>query len=69
MARLVHDAGPSQVSPAQTGRKGVLSNMSSRDTARRNTDPGLPEFGDGNESELSELESEQEDWVMVKSPN
>jgi endonuclease III len=25
------------------------------------TDPGLPELGDGNESELSELESEQED--------
>jgi endonuclease III len=33
------------------------------------TDPGLPELGDGNESELSELESEQEDWVVVKSPN
>jgi endonuclease III len=33
------------------------------------TDSGLPELVDGNKSELSELESEQDDWVMVKSPN
>jgi endonuclease III len=50
-------------SSAKDKKKAKKAADSDEDT---DTDPGLPELGDGNESELSELESEQEDWVMVE---